>query len=246
MAGELTICVVEGAAAGSRAVEEAFLRAGIPLADCHRETTDDGMLVLAPATVDRGRFAGALPHALVAALRAHDVAGPLRVAVHTGEFGPEHVPSPEITHAHGLLHTITPSRAAVVVVVSARFHDEVVAHGPEVYEEDGAAWVWRPAGPVVPASPEFWSLVGALEDVPCLRDGRTRDLVVRQLPFADSVPHFANRRTHVAAILRTCLDFADGPDRLLAALVAQDGAGAAPVRWVAALLSISDVRGYGP
>jgi hypothetical protein len=71
-------------------------------------------------------------------------------------------------------------------------------------------------------------------------------VVVGQLPFADSVPHFANRRTHVAAILRTCLDFSDGTDRLLAVLAAQDGADAAPVRWVAALLAIGDVRGYGP
>ena len=246
MAGELTICVVAGAAADGPAVDEAFRRAGIPLADCYRETTDDGVLVLAPQTVDSGRFAGALPHALVATLRAHDTAGPLRVALHTGGFGPEHVSSPGITHAYGLLHTITPSRAAVVVVASERFHDEVVAHGPEVYERDGGAWVWRPAGPVVPASPEFWSLVGALADVPCLRDEHTRGVVVAHLPFADSVPYFSNRRTHVAAILRTCLDFEDGPARLLAALAAQDGPDAAPVRWVAALLAISGVRGYGP
>jgi effector-associated domain 2 (EAD2)-containing protein len=151
--------VLEAATPGRCAVDDVFRRAGIPLSGCHRETTDDGLLVPAPA--------------LVAAVRVHDT-----------------------------------------------------------------------TGPVVPASPGFWALVGALEDVACVRDGHTRDLVVRRLPF--EVVRFANRRTDVASILRTCLDFADGTDRLLAELAAQDGVDAAPVRWVAALLAIGGVRGYGP
>jgi hypothetical protein len=66
-----------------------------------------------------------------------------------------------------------------------------------------------------PASPEFYDVVSALEDIPCMRGEHTRSQVVDELPFAGMVRYFGNRRAHVASILRTCLDFENGVGELL-------------------------------
>jgi hypothetical protein len=74
-----------------RAAKRAFRQAGIRWAGCHREDRGDGVLILAPAHVPKGRFVDALPRALVTALEEHnrgcsaDERMRLRMAVHAGE-----------------------------------------------------------------------------------------------------------------------------------------------------------------
>src|SRR6202044_924351 len=55
-----------------RAMQEAFDRASIPWADCHREDRGDGVFILVPAEVPKGLFVELLPSALAGALRVHN------------------------------------------------------------------------------------------------------------------------------------------------------------------------------
>jgi len=90
---------------------------------------------------------------------------------------------------------------------------------------------------VRPASPEFYQLVDAIEDIPCMQGEHTRSLVVEQLRFAGSVRYFANRRAHVTSILRTCFDFEDGVVQLVRAISGQEPSGSVPLNRLVALLT---------
>lgn len=86
-------------------------------------------------------------------------------------------------------------------------------------------------------SPEFYEVVGALEEIPCLQDESSRALVIDQLPFAGSIAYFSSRRAHLTSILRTCLDYEDGLVQLLSAVTRLEPAGSIPVKRLHALLT---------
>jgi hypothetical protein len=89
--------------------------------------------------------------------------------------------------------------------------------------------VVRGAGPQVvapmlrPASPVFYEVVDALENIPCMQGEHSRSMVVDQLRFAGMVRYFASRRAHITSILRTCLDFEDGVRDLVTVISEQEG-----------------------
>jgi hypothetical protein len=87
-----------------------------------------------------------------------------------------------------------------------------------------------------PASPEFYQVVDALEEIPCMQGEHARNLVVDQLRFAGTVRYFPSRRAHLTSILRTCLDFENGVVELVAAISGQESNGSLPVRRLLALL----------
>jgi tetratricopeptide (TPR) repeat protein len=129
-----------------RGVREAFDEAGISWAECYHEDRGDGIFILAPADVPKGLFVEALPHALVAALRAyndtHEVEEQirLRVALHAGEVAyDEHgVTAASINLTFRLLDAppfkvaLAESPGVLALITSDWFFDEVVRHSPDV------------------------------------------------------------------------------------------------------------------
>jgi hypothetical protein len=90
--------------------------------------------------------------------------------------------------------------------------------------------------PLRPATPEFYQVIEALEEIPCMRDERERSFVVDQLRFAGTVRYFPSRRAHLTSILRTCLDFENGVVELVTAISGQESNGSLPMRRLLALL----------
>ena len=126
----------------------------------------------------------------------------------------------------------------------------------DVKETHDVGWIRLPghelpAGPLVavagepivlmpaprPASPEFYEVVDALERISCMQSEHERSLVIEQLRFAGSIKYFANRRTHLTSILRTCLDYEDGVLELVTVIVNQEPAGSVPLKHLLSLLS---------
>jgi hypothetical protein len=87
-----------------------------------------------------------------------------------------------------------------------------------------------------PATPEFFQVIEALEEIPCMRDERERSFVVDQLHFSGTVRYFPSRRAHLTSILRTCLDFENGVVELVTAISDQESNGSLPMRRLLALL----------
>jgi hypothetical protein len=87
-----------------------------------------------------------------------------------------------------------------------------------------------------PASPEFYEVIEALEEIPCMRDERERSQVVDQLRFAGTVRYFPSRRAHLTSILRTCLDFENGLVELVTAISSQEPSGSLPMRRLVTLV----------
>jgi hypothetical protein len=79
------------------------------------------------------------------------------------------------------------------------------------------------------SSAAFAELVAALEAVPSMASDATRSLVVTNMmpSIAGAIPHYPQRRLHVIAILRTCLDYDGGITNLLSTLASFE-AGSAP------------------
>ena len=241
-------------------VRQAFAESGIPWEECFRQDVGDSILVLVPAAVPKGAFAGPLPAALVSALDGHNDTHPpeerieLRLALHAGEvtFDEHGVASTAVIDACRLLNAqqlkdvLADSPGALAMICSNWFYTEVIKHRPayaprtyrrimvDVKEYSDIGWirtpghelpaqvpavrepsVLMPAGQAVrpvlqPASPEFYEVVDALEEIPCMRGEHTRGLVLEQLRFAGTVNYFPMRRAHVTSILRTCCDYETG------------------------------------
>jgi hypothetical protein len=181
-----TICGVDIAGYGSTArtwldyaalrdgmyasVRHAFVLAGIPWDDCYSESTGDGLLVLAPATVPKGAFAGPLLNALATALREYNESRQeadrvrLRLVLHAGEITRDrHGPiGRAIIHARRLLDAeplkdaLATSPGPLAVIVSDWFYTEVVwqrtEYAPRAYrrvevevkETSSVGWVRLP------------------------------------------------------------------------------------------------------
>jgi len=88
-----------------------------------------------------------------------------------------------------------------------------------------------------PASPQFYEVVDALEEIPCMQNEHTRSQVVDQLRFAGMIRYFASRRAHVTSILRTCLDFEDGVVQLCTVISQQESRESAPLQRLLKLLT---------
>jgi hypothetical protein len=88
-----------------------------------------------------------------------------------------------------------------------------------------------------PASPEFYRVVDALEDIPSLQSEHSRSLILEQLTFAGSITYFPNRRAHLTSLLRSCLDYEDGVVQLVTALSNLESTGSIPVKRLLALLT---------
>lgn len=126
----------------------------------------------------------------------------------------------------------------------------------ETKEMNGAGWIRLvdhdvPAGalePVAhgavvvtptlrPATPQFYKVVDALEEIPSLQTEHSRSLVLEQLSFAGSVTYFPNRRAHLTSIFRSCFDYEDGITQLVTAVANLESTGSIPVKRLLALLT---------
>ncbi|WP_407690763.1 ATP-binding protein [Saccharothrix syringae] len=227
-----------------RVVADAVRAAGVPWEDCYHEDRGDGVFVLVPPGYAKAPLVEVLPGALVAALRAHNDAGPaaqrvrLRVAVHAGEvaFDGHGTTSTAVTTAFRLLDApavraaLADSPGLVVLVVSRWVFDEVVRHSAvldpatfrpvavSVKEVRDTAWIALPDHPH-PADP-------AVLDRPAPADGDAT--APRQLP-APPVP-FVGREEHLADLDRVLTAADDGSAVLISAL---GGAGGIGKTWLA-------------
>ncbi|HEX6360900.1 effector-associated domain 2-containing protein [Actinophytocola sp.] len=267
-------------------VQQAFDLAGIPWDKCFQQDVGDSILVLAPAHVPKGAFAGALPEALADALGAHNEAHlpaeriRLRLALHAGEVtydrygvaGKAIILASRLLDAPPLKEALRNSAGSLAMIASDWFYTEVIQHhddyepnayrqvNVDVKETSDVGWirvpghelpapapsvrpVTEPVPPVVipvrlrPASPRFYEVVDALEDIPCMRQEDTRSLVVDELPFAGTVRHFTARRAHVISILRTCLDFDNGLLQLVSVITNHEPSGSVPLNRLLTLLT---------
>lgn len=154
-------------------VQQAFSAARVPWKSCKYQDVGDSVLVLAPAGVPKGAFAGELPAALAAALCAHNEAHPpeerikLRLALHAGEvrFDEFGFASDALVHASRLLDArplkdaLAGSPGNLAMIVSDWFYTNVVRHhagfephtyrrvGVEVKETRTVGWVRLPDHP---------------------------------------------------------------------------------------------------
>jgi tetratricopeptide (TPR) repeat protein len=125
-----------------RALQEAFVGAGISWDDCGVEDRGDGVFVLVPAEVPKSLLAESLPSALVMALRAHNGAHPgperirLRMALHAGEvrYDKHGATAASVNLAFRLLEAgalktaLAGSPGVLAVIASSWFFEEVVRH----------------------------------------------------------------------------------------------------------------------
>lgn len=159
-----------------RALEQAFDTAGVSWTNCDREDRGDGVFILAPPDMPKAPFVAAVPHALAAALHAHNTTHPteehirLRMALHAGEvaYDKHGVTAASINLAFRLVDA-EPVRAALAespgvlaVITSEWFFDEVVWHSPDtdpatfrpvrvkVKETSAVGWISLPDHPYPP------------------------------------------------------------------------------------------------
>lgn len=152
-------------------LQAVFSAAEIPWAGCYQEDRGDGVLILAPADVPKGRFVEILPLLLSTELRRlnsvlkHDMAPVrLRMAMHAGEvqYDDHGVAGPSINltfrliEATELKSALAASSGVLAVIVSAWFYDEVIQHSHiinqadyrpihvAIKETDTTAWIHLP------------------------------------------------------------------------------------------------------
>ena len=80
-------------------------------------------------------------------------------------------------------------------------------------------------GSVAPPDSEFFEIVNALHDIPCMRDDRSRSLVVGRLPdeLSFAIQDWPEPRAHIAEILGKCIDYDGGVPGLLSAIRDMNG-----------------------
>jgi hypothetical protein len=87
-----------------------------------------------------------------------------------------------------------------------------------------------------PASPEFFEVVDALEDIPCMQGEHTRGLVLEQLRFSGTIRYLPTRRAHITSILRTCCDFETGVWELVQVISNMEPRDSIPLKRLLSLL----------
>jgi hypothetical protein len=153
-----------------QALRVVFEACGIKLEECHHEDRGDGVLVLLPADVPKGRVVSRLPQEMVAALAAHNHVHALpaqvrlRVAVHAGEVlqddhgvvGDAVNIAFRLLDAGALKDALSASSGLVAVIASETIYQDVIRHtpasSPETYrrigvvvkETETTAWICLP------------------------------------------------------------------------------------------------------
>jgi hypothetical protein len=165
-----------------------------------------------------------------------------------------------------LKEALASSPGSLAMIVSDWFYTDVVRHSADhepneyrrvsvsVKETTGTGWIRLPghavpvpvASPTTttralrstlrPSSPEFYDIVNALEEIPCMRNEPTRAIVIDQLRFAGMIRYFPTRRAHITSILRTCLDLEGGLAELLNVIASMEPTGSIPIRRLGSLL----------
>ncbi|MEV6832788.1 tetratricopeptide repeat protein [Amycolatopsis sp. NPDC051102] len=192
-------------------LELAFTRSGIPWAGSDREDCGDGVLVLVAATVPKSVFADSFVRNLGPLLEEHNSAAGaherirLRVALHAGEvhYDAHGVAGTSVNLAFRLLDApalkdaVASSAAAVAVIASSWFFEEVVWHsraaerhlyrrvGVNVKETSTVAWI-RLEGSAGPPPPEP------------VRPAAGGHAVPHQLPM--KIPQFVGRHRELALL----------------------------------------------
>ncbi|MFE9750294.1 hypothetical protein ACFYOT_35770 [Saccharothrix saharensis] len=168
--------------------------------------------------------------------------GEVAYDVHGGKSSPELIFACRILDAAEAKAALKTSNATLVLIASDPFFQSVVRHHPsahpdafrlvrvDVKEVRAKAWIrlvddYQPQSAPAPApqrQPErAWALRAGVEILlrtPGFdtRDGR--DLVLRDLPFAGSVPRMPTDRGDIASIVRTCGNYPGGITALLDAI----------------------------
>lgn len=204
-----------------RALEAAFLAAGIPWEGCDIEDRGDGVFVLAGADVPKATFVDALPRALATALRRHNSTHldteriRLRMALHAGEityddFG---VTAKSINLAFRLLDApqlkaaLAESPGVLALIVSSWFYNEVVRHS----DVEDAATYRRTRVTVKETAVHAWI---CLPDSPYPAEAPTLSPRVPRLPPRPR--SFAGRRSELAELTTSLPDTADGTMTIIA------------------------------
>jgi tetratricopeptide (TPR) repeat protein len=226
------------------ALEQAFGDAGIRWAGCRRDDRGDGVLILAPVQVPKGRFAESLPTALAAALREHNRGRcaeeriRLRMAVHAGEVcrdthgvaGTAVNAAFRLLEAEPLKRALASSSGVLAVIASQWFFEEVIRHTPasaparyrrvhvSVKETSTTAWICLPDDPY-PPQPD-----AALPTAPTVA-------APRQLPAATA--GFTGRAAELAALSDLLQEPAAGGTMMISAVGGTAGIGktALAVHW---------------
>ena len=249
-----------------RAAKRAFRQAGIRWAGCHREDRGDGVLILAPAHVPKGRFVDALPRALVTALEVHNRGCSaeermrLRMAVHAGEviYDRHGVAGASVNlvfrlvEAEPLKAALASSPGMLAVIASRWFFEEVIRHlpssGPASYrpvrllvkETSTTAWICLPDSPY-PAD------AGAALPPPPLV------MAPRQLPAM--VAGFVGRAAELTALDSLLEESADAGTVMISVVGGTAGVGktSLAVRWAHTVAGqfpdgqlYVDLRGFDP
>ncbi|HEX6469256.1 MAG TPA: tetratricopeptide repeat protein [Streptosporangiaceae bacterium] len=159
-----------------RVLRQAMRAAGVPLDECRHEDRGDGVFVLAPARMPKAPFVEALPSALVAALREHNVGKPaeqrirLRMALHAGEvvFDGNGAIAPSVNLGFRLLDApplktaLAESPGVLALITSGWFFDDVVRNSDSAHpatfrpvrvsvkETSTVGWICLPDQPYLP------------------------------------------------------------------------------------------------
>lgn len=88
-----------------------------------------------------------------------------------------------------------------------------------------------------PSSPQFFEMVDALEDIPCMQGEHSRTLVVDQLRFAGGIRYFPARRAHITSILRTSFDYPEGVLELVRAISNLESSDSVPLKRLLSMLT---------
>ena len=179
----------------------------------------------------------------------------------TGVTGRAIVVAHRLLDAQPVKDALADGPGPLAVVVSEWFYDEVVRqrdeHHPDSYrpirvvnkETAADAWLRLPAdepeteavdGALVQNLREgtrtFRRVVDMLEELPCLRDGRSRAEVIARLGPSVDVAYFESRRAHLTSIVSACLAVEGGLADLAHAVEHAEPADSQPVKRLMRLL----------
>lgn len=184
-----------------------------------------------------------------------------------GVGAPAVVHAARLLNTQSLEDALAASRGPLAVITSDWFYKDVISQHPEYAPEtyrrvpvdvrvsEGVGWIRLPGDDLPPnlgvdpgtrrsvgvalrpATAQFYEVVDALENIPCMQNTVTRSQVVDQLRFGATIRYFASRRAHITSILRSSLDVEDGVRELMTAIANQEPGDSVPLKRLLALLT---------